>query len=129
MNNDLGAIEIAASRFGGKIILFPSGRGFVFGMRSRRIGELAIETYLEILGEEGALALINGRFRRIRPHRVQVRDSTGAGDAFHGAFAAGLARGVPVLKALDLASRAGAYACRALGATRSLLRRSVPKTA
>ncbi|MGB0627922.1 MAG: hypothetical protein ACPGN8_01400 [Candidatus Thalassarchaeaceae archaeon] len=56
MNKDLGAIEIAATRFGGTIILFPSGRGFVFGMNSRRIGELAIHTYLEILGEEGALA-------------------------------------------------------------------------
>ena len=81
------------------------------------------------LGAEGALALLDGRFRRIRPHRVRVRDSTGAGDAFHGAFAAGLAQGVPVLQALDLASRAGAYACRALGATRSLLRRPAPKTA
>ena len=56
MNNELGAIEIAASRFGGTIILFPSGRGFAFGMNSRKIGELAINTYLEILGEEGALA-------------------------------------------------------------------------
>lgn len=56
MNDDLGAIEIAATRFGGTIILFPSGRGLVFGMNSRKIGELAIHTYLEILGEEGALA-------------------------------------------------------------------------
>ena len=56
MNDDLGAIEIAATRFGGTIILFPSGRGFVFGMNSRKIGELAIHTYLEILGEEGAIA-------------------------------------------------------------------------
>jgi len=74
------------------------------------------------LGSRGALALIDGRFRRIRPHRVRVRDTTGAGDAFHGAFAAGLALGMPVPAALDLASRAGAYACRGLGATSSLLR-------
>jgi sulfofructose kinase len=73
------------------------------------------------LGAAGALALVDGRFCRIRPHRVRVRDTTGAGDAFHGAFVAGLARTMPVLAALDLASRAGAYACRALGATRSLL--------
>ena len=81
------------------------------------------------LGSEGALALIGGRFRRVRPHRVRVKDTTGAGDAFHGAFAAGLARGMPVLPALDLASRAGALACRALGATSSLLRRSRANTA
>lgn len=80
------------------------------------------------LGREGALVLVGGRFRRIRPHRVRVRDSTGAGDAFHGAFAAGVAQGMPLLTALDLASRAGAYACRALGATRSLLHRPAAET-
>jgi sulfofructose kinase len=73
------------------------------------------------LGSDGALALVEGRFRRIRPHRVAVRDTTGAGDAFHGALASGLSRGLPILAALDLASRAGAFACRALGATSSLL--------
>jgi len=74
------------------------------------------------LGSRGALALVDGRFRRVRPHRVRVRDTTGAGDAFHGAFAAGLALGMPLLAALDLASRAGACACCGLGATSSLLR-------
>ena len=73
------------------------------------------------LGAKGALALIDGRFRRIRPHRVRVVDTTGAGDAFHGGFIAGLAHGMPVLAALDLASRAGAHACTALGATTNLL--------
>lgn len=73
------------------------------------------------LGRQGALALVDGRFRRIAARRVRVRDTTGAGDAFHGGFAAGLARGMPVLGALELASRAGGQACRALGATSSLL--------
>jgi sulfofructose kinase len=73
------------------------------------------------LGKQGALALVDGRFRHIPAPRARVRDTTGAGDAFHGAFAAGLARGMPVLRALELASRAGAYACRGLGATSTLL--------
>lgn len=73
------------------------------------------------LGAKGALALVDGRFRRVRPHRVRVRDTTGAGDAFHGAFAAGLAADLPLLEALDLASRAGAVACTALGTTTRLL--------
>ena len=51
-----GAVEIAATRFGGVILIFPSGKGLALGMRSRRIAELAIETYLEILEQEGALA-------------------------------------------------------------------------
>ena len=74
------------------------------------------------LGKQGALALIDGRFHHVPARRARVRDTTGAGDAFHGAFAAGLARGMPVLRALALASRAGAHACRALGANTSLLR-------
>jgi sulfofructose kinase len=74
------------------------------------------------LGKQGALALIDGRFHHVPARRARVRDTTGAGDAFHGAFAAGLARGIPVLRALALASRAGAHACRALGANTSLLR-------
>ena len=56
INEDIGAVEIAATRFGGVILIFPSGKGLAIGMRSRRIAELAIETYLEILEQEGALA-------------------------------------------------------------------------
>ena len=56
INKDIGAVEIAATRFGGVILILPSGKGLAVGMRSRRIAELAIETYLEILEQEGALA-------------------------------------------------------------------------
>ena len=56
LNEEVGAVEIAATRFGGVILIFPSGKGLALGMRSRRIAQLAIETYLEILEQEGALA-------------------------------------------------------------------------
>jgi sulfofructose kinase len=54
---------------------------------------------------------------------VRVRDTTGAGDAFHGAFAAGLARGRDVEGAISLAARAAAMCCTAVGATTRLIRR------
>lgn len=73
------------------------------------------------LGARGALALEGGRFRRIPARRVRVRDTTGAGDVFHGAFAAGLARGGSVLESLGLATRAAAHACTGLGGTARLL--------
>ena len=73
-------------------------------------------------GRRGALALIDGRFRRVASRKVRVRDTTGAGDAFHGAFAAGLAHGLGVLEALELAARAGATNCTAVGGTAGLLR-------
>jgi sulfofructose kinase len=49
-------------------------------------------------------------------------DTTGAGDAFHGAYALGLARGLPLAEILRLASAAGALACTRAGAWPALAR-------
>jgi sulfofructose kinase len=66
-------------------------------------------------GARGGLYLDGGRVRRYASPRVRVVDTTGAGDAFHGAFAAALARGRPHAEAIAIAARAGALACTALG--------------
>ncbi|MCH7867395.1 MAG: hypothetical protein IH881_06830 [Myxococcales bacterium] len=73
------------------------------------------------LGERGALALWQDRPVEIPPRRVRVRDTTGAGDVFHGAFAAGLCLGFSFIEALHLASRAAAVCCTELGGTGRLL--------
>lgn len=52
--------------------------------------------------------------------RIKTTDTTGAGDAFHGAYALGLARGLPLHDRLRLASAAGALACTRPGAWASL---------
>ena len=54
---------------------------------------------------------------------MKVRDTTGAGDVFHGALAAGLFSGTDLPDALELAARAAAINCTALGATGRLLTR------
>jgi sulfofructose kinase len=46
---------------------------------------------------------------------VQVVDTTGAGDTFHGAIAYGLARGWDVPRTVEFASAVAALKCRALG--------------
>jgi ribokinase len=51
---------------------------------------------------------------------VPAVDTTGAGDAFNGALAWGLAAGVPIEKALAAACAAGALATRAIGARSAL---------
>jgi sulfofructose kinase len=50
-----------------------------------------------------------------------VVDTTGAGDAFHGAFAVGLVRGLDVTGALTLAAQTASQSCRFLGGMGSLL--------
>jgi sulfofructose kinase len=75
------------------------------------------------LGARGGIYWHEGRVRRFRSPRVRVRDTTGAGDVFHGAFAAGLARGLDLPEIVARAARAGALACTALGATARLASR------
>jgi ribokinase len=49
---------------------------------------------------------------------IAVVDTTGAGDAFHGAFLVGLLRGWDLPEIARFSSAAGALACRALGRSR-----------
>jgi ribokinase len=72
------------------------------------------------LGAEGALLLRRGEAPRSRPARPsQVVDTTGAGDAFIGAFCARFVAGGDLVQALDWGLAAGALACERLGATTS----------
>jgi ribokinase len=72
-------------------------------------------------GERGALVLVPGHeSRRIPALSVPVVDTTGAGDAFCGCFAATLASGGTLADALRRASAAGAYAVTSEGAYSSL---------
>jgi sulfofructose kinase len=86
---------------------------------SRRFGGCPVVTQ----GAEGGLFVRGGRLQRYPAEPTEVRDTTGAGDAFHGAFAAGLARGLGFEASIALAARAAAVCCSALGATQRLLGR------
>jgi sulfofructose kinase len=70
------------------------------------------------LGEEGSLAYAGGREIRSRGFAVDCVDTTGAGDAFRGGFAAGCLRdpGADVADVLAYANAVAALNCRALGA-------------
>lgn len=74
------------------------------------------------LGAEGSLARCGGREIRTPPFQVDCVDSTGAGDAFRGAFAAGCLA-MPdgdVEDVLRYANAAAALNCRALGSRGAL---------
>jgi len=68
------------------------------------------------LGERGLIWQRHGETGALPAFAVDVVDTTGAGDTFHGALAAGAARGMPWLDLLRFASAAGALCCTKQGA-------------
>ncbi|MCS6800853.1 MAG: ribokinase [Chloroflexota bacterium] len=83
---------------------------------ARRLQQRGPATVIVTLGERGAFLLTGGRELRLNAIRVDAVDATGAGDAFVGAFAARLAAGDPVERAVRFANAAGALAVTTLGA-------------
>ncbi|HSH68737.1 MAG TPA: PfkB family carbohydrate kinase [Deferrisomatales bacterium] len=67
------------------------------------------------LGERGCLVRIDGATHALPALAVPVRDTTGAGDAFHGALALALARGRDPLAAARYATAVASLCCRGLG--------------
>jgi ribokinase len=72
------------------------------------------------VGEAGAVFADGGSRRHISAPKVDVVDTTGAGDAFVGALAAKLAREAPLEEAVSYAVRAGAAAVTKEGAQGAL---------
>jgi len=73
------------------------------------------------LGAEGAILLENGKeIARARPPRIDVVDTTGAGDCFTAALCVALAGGQNRQQALKFACAAGAAAVTKLGAQSAL---------
>ena len=67
------------------------------------------------LGERGAVASWGGETRAFPAYAVDVVDTTGAGDAYHGAFLYALLQGWSVPRMAQFAAAVGALNCRALG--------------
>lgn len=72
------------------------------------------------LGEQGLIWQRGSDRGTLAGYRVHAVDSTGAGDAFHGAFALAVARDMGWSETLALSSAAGGLACTRLGARPSL---------
>jgi ribokinase len=75
---------------------------------------------LVTLGAKGAVAFVKGEAWQVDALPVHVRDTTAAGDAFVGAFAAALDSGARLPEALRRASAAGGLACTVAGAQPSV---------
>ncbi|SJZ73705.1 PfkB family carbohydrate kinase [Consotaella salsifontis] len=62
-------------------------------------------------GADGIAWIADGGLGRRPAYRVEVVDTTGAGDVFHGAYAFALAAGAPLDEVIDFASAAAALKC------------------
>ena len=78
-----------------------------------------VETVIVTLGARGSLIASREGSRRIAPVKVQAVDTTGAGDAFIGAFARFSAAGLPLDAALAEATRYSALSVTRPGAQKS----------
>jgi len=95
------------------------GRGLAAGDDFRaaceRLRALGPPNAVITLGARGLVALSGDQFLRLDAFPVEVADTTGAGDVFHGAFCFGLLRGLPIEKNLVFSSAVAALKCRRLG--------------
>ncbi len=80
-----------------------------------RVSSVARGACVATRGAAGAVAVLDGWVERFPAPRVAVRDTTGAGDAFHGALCLALARGRPLAGAVAYAVRVASLSCRGLG--------------
>jgi sugar/nucleoside kinase (ribokinase family) len=72
------------------------------------------------LGDDGAMALVNGEFLHIEGHKMKAVDTTGAGDVFHGGFIYGLLQNWEAEKILRFANAAAALKCKELGGRKGI---------
>lgn len=73
------------------------------------------ELVIVTCGKDGYYGYIGEKYIEKRPFKVDVVDTTGAGDVFHGAFLYGYLRGMDFEKALEFASAVASLKCTRFG--------------
>ncbi len=101
---------IAAQRFADEY-----GQGSPYDVTLMRLKELGPRIVVVTLGEMGSIGLWDDVVFHFPALRVQARDTTGAGDVFHGAYIYGLMQGWDIPHCLRLATVAAGLSCQAIG--------------
>jgi sugar/nucleoside kinase (ribokinase family) len=89
-------------------------------LRRLRAGSRPDAAIVVTLGERGLIYDAAGVCRHLPAYPTHAVDTTGAGDVFHGAFAYGILRSLPLESTLKLASLTAALSVRERGGRRSI---------
>ncbi len=89
-----------------------AGDPAAFQPQAKRLGAPVVTI---TLGERGSVTYRDSEIICLPAFPVEARDTTGAGDVFHGAYAYGLLRGLDLRDTIRFASAAAAMKCRMIG--------------
>ena len=70
--------------------------------------------------EKGCLYKVEDKIKMMSGLKVFAKDTTGAGDIFHGAFTYGLTKGLPLEKCLKIANIAAGISVKTIGSSNSI---------
>jgi ribokinase len=104
----------------GELATLAGSAGDVTAQLLRLSDSHHLQDVIVTLGSEGCIALHQGHFLQQAAYKIQVLDTTGAGDTFCGTLVAALASGSNLQHSLQQASAASALACTKLGAQSSI---------
>lgn len=82
---------------------------------SMKLLELGFKSVVITLGSDGAICATDSGFFNQEAFEVDVVDTTGAGDVFHGAFIYGLGRGWDMQKVVRFSCATAALKCKRIG--------------
>lgn len=120
---DAGSLHHGTRELAGSVDYLVASEKFAMQFSGSDDVHMAMSAMLETIscvvitmGEKGLIWSREDQAGAMDAFAVDVLDSTGAGDAFHAAFAFGLSAGMNWQALLHYASAAGALACTKLGA-------------
>lgn len=104
----------------GELATLAGSEGDVMAQLQRLSAQHGLQDVIVTLGAQGCIALHQQHFIQQKAYKIEVVDTTAAGDTFCGALVAELSRGAPLQQCLAQASAASALACTKLGAQSSI---------